>query len=111
MTQSDLNGMRSDLNGMQSDINNLGRRDRQLTEGLATVASLAQPIILPGQTFAMMAGWGTYDSANAASFTAAGVIAKDVPRSGFGTLVVDGGVGVGTNEGEVAGRAGMSFGW
>ena len=59
----------------------------------------------------MRAGWGTYDSTNAASFTAAGVIAKDVLRPGFGTLVVDGGVGVGTNEGEVAGRAGMSFGW
>lgn len=32
-------------------------------------------------------------------------------RPGYGTLVADAGVGVGTNEGEVAGRAGLTFGW
>jgi hypothetical protein len=31
--------------------------------------------------------------------------------SGRGTLTLDGGVGFGTSEGEVAGRAGASFGW
>jgi trimeric autotransporter adhesin len=100
-----------DIAGIQSDIDALGRRDEKLTEGLAAVASLAQPIILPGQTFAMRAGWGGYDDASAVGFTAAGVVAKDVLRPGFGTVVLDGGVGVGTNEGEVAGRAGFTFGW
>ena len=100
-----------DIAGIQSDIDALGRRDEKLTEGLAAVASLAQPIILPGQTFAMRAGWGGYDDASAVAFTAAGVVAKDVLRPGFGTVVLDGGVGVGTNEGEVAGRAGFTFGW
>jgi trimeric autotransporter adhesin len=100
-----------DLAGLQSDIDALGRRDEELTEGLAAVAALAQPIILPGQTFAMRAGWGGFDDASAVGFTAAGVLAKNLVRPGYGTLVVDGGVGVGTNEGEVAGRAGLSFGW
>jgi hypothetical protein len=96
---------------LQSDINRLGRRDQQLTEGIATVASLAQPILLPGQHFAMRAGWGGFDDANAVGFSAAGVLANNLLRPGFGSLVLDGGVGVGTNQGEVAGRAGMSFGW
>ncbi|MGE5260409.1 MAG: hypothetical protein ACM3MH_05975, partial [Actinomycetota bacterium] len=92
-------------------INELGNRDKQLTEGIATVAALAQPIMLPGQHFAMRAGWGGYDDASAVGFSAAGVLASNLLRDGYGTLVVDGGVGVGTDEGEVTGRAGMTFGW
>jgi hypothetical protein len=110
-TQSDMTTVHNGMNAMQADINSLGRRDNELTEGLAAVAALAQPIILPGQTIAMRAGWGGYDGANAVGFTAAGVLAKNLLRPGIGTLVVDGGVGVGTDEGEVAGRAGVSFGW
>jgi hypothetical protein len=66
---------------------------------------------LPGQKFAMRAGWGGYDGANAVSFTAAGVLAQNLLRPGYGSLVLDGGVGFGTQEGEVAGRAGLSVGW
>lgn len=101
----------SDIVGLQSEIDKLGRRDRALTEGLASVASLAQPILLPGQTFAMRAGWGGYDDASAVSLTAAGLLARDLLHSGSGTLIADAGIGVGTNEGEVAGRAGVTFGW
>ena len=75
------------------------------------MASLAQPIMLPGQTFAMRAGWGGFDDASAVSFTAAGLLAKNLLSNGRGTLIADAGVGVGTSEGEVAGRAGLSFGW
>ncbi|WP_425283539.1 hypothetical protein [Methyloceanibacter superfactus] len=95
----------------QSQIDALGRRDQALTEGLAAVASMAQPILLPGQHFAVRAGWGGFDDANAVSFTAAGVLATNLLSSGFGSLVADAGLGVGTNEGEVAGRAGLTFGW
>jgi trimeric autotransporter adhesin len=100
-----------DVSNLQSQINNLGRRDKELTEGIATIASLAQPILLPGQHFAMRAGWGGYDDANAVGFSAAGVVASNLLSNGRGTLTLDGGVGFGTSEGEVAGRAGASFGW
>jgi hypothetical protein len=73
--------------------------------------ALAQPILLPGQHFAMRAGWGGYDDANAFGFSAAGVVAGNLLSQGRGTLTLDGGVGFGTDEGEVAGRAGASFGW
>jgi|RifCSP13_1_1023834.scaffolds.fasta_scaffold07869_3 hypothetical protein len=36
---------------------------------------------------------------------------NDVLRPGFGTVALDGGVSFGTSEGQVVGRAGMSFGW
>ena len=38
-------------------------------------------------------------------------LASNLLNPGRGTLVVDGGVGFGTSEGEVAGRAGATFGW
>jgi hypothetical protein len=100
-----------DIAGLQGDINRLGQRDRKLTEGIATVAALAQPMLLPGQHVAMRAGWGGYDGASAVSFTMAGLLGSNLLHQGSGTLVVDGGVGFGTDEGEVAGRAGMTFGW
>ena len=100
-----------DISNLQSKINRLGDRDRELTEGLAAVVSLAQPVLLPGQHFAMRAGWGGFDGSNAVGFSAAGVVANNLLRPGFGTLVLDGGVGVGTDDGEVVGRAGASFGW
>ena len=59
----------------------------------------------------MRAGWGGYDDGNAVGFSAAGVVASNLLRRGSGTLVADAGVGVGTDQGEVTGRAGASFGW
>ena len=94
------------MSNLQSQINGLGRRDRELTEGIASVAALAQPMLLPGQHFAMRAGWGSYDDANAVGFSAAGVVASSLLSQGRGTLTLDGGVGFGTSEGEMAGRAG-----
>jgi len=82
-----------------------------LTEGLAAVVALAQPILRSGQHFGMTAGWGGYDGANALGFSAAGVLADNLLGPGSGTLALYGGIGVGTDEGEAAGRAGVSFGW
>jgi trimeric autotransporter adhesin len=112
-TIADLSGFatKGDLAGIQSEINRLGRRDHELAEGIASVAALAQPILLPGQHFAMRAGWGGYDDASAVGFSAAGVVANNLLGQGRGTLTLDGGVGFGTSEGEVAGRAGATIGW
>jgi hypothetical protein len=88
-----------------------GARDRQLTDGIATAAALAQPILRSGERLGVTAGWGGYDEANAVGVSAAGVLADNVLRHGSGILALYGGVGVGTDEGEVAGRAGLSLGW
>ena len=54
---------------------------------------------------------GAYDDANAVSFTAPGVVGRNLLKPGRGTLTLDGGVGFGTSKGQVVGRAGASFGW
>jgi hypothetical protein len=100
-----------DISGLQGQINGLGRRDNELTEGIATSFALAQPILEAGQRFGMTAAWGSSDEANAIGFSAAGVLARDLLRPGSGTLALFGGLGVGTKEGQAGGRAGISFGW
>ena len=95
---------------LQSQINNLDQRDDELAEGIAIALALDQPFFHAGQTFALNIGWGGYDGANAVGVTAAGI----VDRGAFGptsTTTLHGGIGAGTGQGQVAGKAGLSFGW
>ncbi len=79
-------------------------------EGTAIALAISQPVFLPGQSFAIRAGWGNYESQNAFGVSAAGVIARDV--FGYGsTVALDGGVGVGGNYNGVAGKAGLTIGF
>jgi autotransporter adhesin len=108
---SDIDSLRGGINSLQGDINRLGNRDLELTEGIATAAALAQPVLRSGQHFGVTAGWGGFDNANAVAFSAAGILTDNMFRPGIGTLALYGGVGVGTDEGVVTSRAGVSFGW
>jgi hypothetical protein len=90
---------KGDVAGLQSQINRLGKRDDELTEGLAAVVALAQPILRSGQHFGVSAGWGGYADVSAIGFSAAGVLADNLLRPGSGTLALYGGLGVGTSEG------------
>jgi hypothetical protein len=109
--EKNVTALSNRVDHLDSQVAQLQNRDKEHTEGLAAVASLAQPMMLPGQRFAVRAGWGGFDDASAVSFTAAGVLAENVLAPGKGSVVLDGGVGVGTAQGGVAGRAGLSFGW
>ncbi len=79
-------------------------------EGTALALAISQPMFLPGQSFALRAGWGGYESQNAFGVSAAGVIARDM--FGYGsTVALDGGIGVGGNSNSVAGKAGITIGF
>ncbi|HEY1246169.1 MAG TPA: hypothetical protein VGF29_15190 [Hyphomicrobiaceae bacterium] len=79
-------------------------------EGTAIALSLATPIFQPGQKFVIQGGWGGFEGTNAFGFSAAGLLARDVFGPGS-TVTVSGGVGAGTEDGTVAGRAAVSVGW
>lgn len=79
-------------------------------EGTAIALAISQPVFLPGQNFAFRVGYGGYESQNAVGFSAAGVIARDL--FGYGSTVsLDGGVGFGTENSGVAGKAGVTIGF
>ena len=108
--QGAVGGLNDTTDRLQSQIDSLDRRDDELAEGIAISLALDQPFFHAGQTFALNLGWGGYDSANAVGVTAAGI----VDRGAFGptsTTTLHGGVGAGTGQGQVAGKAGLSFGW
>lgn len=94
----------------QRQIGSLRDRDKELSEGVAIALSLGAPTFLPGQEFAMRAGWGNFDGSDVFGVTAGGVI----DRGSFGhnsSVILDGGVGFGLDTNTVAGKAGLSFGW
>jgi hypothetical protein len=93
----------ADIFSLQSDVRDLQQRDDELAEGIAIALALDAPLLKNGQTFAMRGGWGNFDGSNAAGVTAAGAITQNV--------VVDAGVGWGTSQGTVAGKAGVTVGW
>jgi uncharacterized coiled-coil protein SlyX len=101
--QNQINANTADIFALQSDVADLRERDRELAEGIAISLALDAPILRNGQTFAMRGGWGNFDGSNAAGVTAAGALSQNV--------VVDAGVGWGTSQGTVAGKAGMTIGW
>ncbi len=82
----------------------------QAYEGTAVALAISQPVFLPGQSFAIRGGYGEFEGQNAAGFSAAGVIARDM--FGYGSTVsVDAGVGVGTNYNGVGAKAGVTLGF
>ena len=100
----------SDVAGLQTQINGLGQRDRELADGIAISVAMAQPILLPGQSFALRMGYGNFDGSGALGVSAAGVLSRGFsgPTS---SLTLDAGVGFGTETSTAAGRAGMTIGW
>lgn len=98
------------LTGLQSQIDGLAQRDKELADGIAVSLALAQPILMPGQTFAIRVGYGNFDSSSAVGVTAAGVLARGIagPTS---SLVLDAGIGFAPDSDMAAGRAGVTLGW
>ncbi len=79
-------------------------------EGTAIALAISQPLLVNDQSFAIRGGWGTYENQNAFGVSAAGVIARGVFGNGS-TVVVDAGVGFGTDHNDVAGKAGVTIGF
>jgi hypothetical protein len=98
---------------LATDATNKGYVDAGLAkayEGTAIAVAMAQPIFHGNQSFALRAGWGGYEGKSAFGVTAAGIISRNVFGPGT-TATLDGGIGFGADEGTVAGRAGVTFGW
>ncbi len=88
----------------------LGNRIGKADEGVAIAMSLATPVFQPGQTFVIQGGWGAFQNTDAFGFTAAGLLARDTFGLGS-TVTLSGGIGTGTDNGTVAGRAAVAIGW
>ena len=94
-----------------TDAANKGYVDRGLNkayEGTAIALALSQPIFAPGQSWAIRAGYGGFESANAGGVSVAGIIGRDWFGAGT-TIAIDGGVGFADNV--VAGKAGVTIGF
>ena len=68
-----IGNIRGQISGLQGQIDDLGRRDRELADGIAIALAIQQPIFQPGQSFAIRAGYGNFDGNDAFGLSAAGV--------------------------------------
>jgi trimeric autotransporter adhesin len=110
VTTDAMGNLASDGGAFQRQIDGLGRRDRELADGIAIAVALQQPIFHNGQTFAGRIGYGNFDGSNAFGLSLAGVISK----GSFGptsSVTLDGGVGFGTATNTTTAKAGITFGW
>ena len=108
---TDANGnLASDGGAFQRQIDALGKRDGELAEGIAIALALDAPNLQSGQSFALRMGYGNFDGSSALGVAAAGLIDKGSFGAGS-TVTLDGGVGFGTSDGTVAGKAGLTVGW
>jgi trimeric autotransporter adhesin len=86
------------------------KRTNKGYEGTALALAISQPVFLPGQNFAIRAGWGGFEDQSAVGFSAAGVIMRD-PFGHGSTVSLDGGIGFGTDYNTVGGKVGVTLGF
>ena len=96
-TNARVDAINTDYSKMQSQIDTN-------TEGIAMAFALSGASLLPSDSnFAMSFDYGHFDGSNALAFGAAGRLDKNI--------YVSGGLGIGTDTGNVGGRAGVTLAW
>jgi hypothetical protein len=96
-TQGDVNAINSRLNTLS------GRTDKALSGVAMAFAMAGVPELTPGERFALMGNWGTFEGENGLAMNAAMRLAKNVQ--------LNGGVAWGLNEDLAGGRVGVRVGW
>ena len=80
-----------------------GRTDKALSGVAMAFAMAGVPELTPGERFALMGNWGTFEGENGLAMNAAMRLAKNVQ--------LNGGVAWGLNENLAGGRVGVRVGW
>ena len=96
-TQGDLNIINNRLNALS------GRTDKALSGVAMAFAMAGVPELSPGERFALMGNWGTFQGENGLAMNAAMRLATNVQ--------LNGGVAWGLNEDVAGGRVGVRVGW
>jgi hypothetical protein len=96
-TQGDLNIINNRLNALS------GRTDKALSGVAMAFAMAGVPELSPGERFALMGNWATFQGENGLAMNAALRLATNVQ--------LNGGVAWGLNEDVAGGRVGVRVGW
>ena len=96
-TQGDLNAVNARLNALS------GRTDKALSGVAMAFAMAGVPELTPGESFALMGNWGTFEGENGLAMNGAMRLAKNVQ--------LNGGVAWGLSENLAGGRVGVRVGW
>ncbi len=102
----------TDLSGIQSQINHLGRRDSELSSGIAMAISMQNPDLTGSERFGMAANWGTFDGSSGLGLALMGVLGHDLFMAGD-RAAISGSFGTGFEGGSddnvYGGRVGLQW--
>jgi hypothetical protein len=93
-----------DVNALNSRITSVGARADKAVTGVAmAMAAAGVPTLVPGEKFAMIGNWGTFEGQNGMALNGAVRLSAN--------MQLNGGVAYGVNEDIAGGRVGVRYGW
>lgn len=100
----DINSINSQIAGINARLDDLGQRSNKAFAGVAMAFAMAGvPTVMPNQRFAVSMNWGTFEHQHGLALNAAVRVDNHVQFNA--------GIGYGTNQSVVGGRAGFVVGW
>jgi len=98
------------IGNLETRLDRNERRTDDALEGVAVSVSMANPDLVGTESFAIAMNWGGYEGKNALGLTTMGVLSRDFVDTGA-RFSVGGGLGMGLDKNNVAGRAGGQLSW
>jgi hypothetical protein len=100
----DIAGINSQIAGINARLNDLGTRSDKAFAGVAMAFAMAgTPTVLPNERVAFSFNWGNFQGQNGLALAGAVKLHEHIQLTG--------GIGYGTNQNLVGGRAGIRVGW
>jgi hypothetical protein len=94
----------SEINAINSRITSVGARADKAVTGVAMAfAAAGVPSLVPGERFAVMGNWGSFEGENGLALNAALRLSAN--------MQLNGGVAYGVSEDIAGGRVGLRYGW
>jgi hypothetical protein len=108
--EASLSDYRAEVATYSGRIDRAERMSSVAMEGVAVALSIADPVLLSGDTFGLRVNWGNFEGRNAIGISTMGLLSVNAFGGGE-KLSVGAGIGVGLGDASVGGRAGLQLSW
>ena len=98
------------VGGFNNRIAQVEENSEKALQGVAVAMSMADPVLVGGNTFGMRFNYGHYEGQSALGISVLGILGHNLLGGGE-TIAVGGSVGLGLNRNDVGGRLGVQLSW
>ncbi|MEQ1714251.1 MAG: hypothetical protein ABL908_23015, partial [Hyphomicrobium sp.] len=108
--ETSVAGLGQQVGGFSTRIHRAEQMSSVAMEGVAVALSIADPVLLSGDTFGVRVNWGNFEGRNALGLSAIGLLSANAFGGGE-KVSVGAGIGIGLGDGSIGGRAGLQLSW